>query len=146
MFQNADPREAMRARFRALNLHDCRLLKMSIQKEPEQEADDVVLLIEMMQGPEDASAPLKELRFSSCREIRLTIDLVGKAHVDDQLGHSDCQPLSGNGAWLDPSAVRSDGTREDRSALSEFTLNLATFNKSRIRVLAGSYQLMDAHD
>lgn len=133
---SSDLTEEMRTRFRALNLNDCRLVRVSIERGVGQQADDVILLIEMVPGLQDVGVPLRELRFRSCRDVRLSMDLVGKAEMGDQLADCECRPASG-GAWLDPNSVSVAG---DRSDLTEFVIHLANFSRSKIRVVAGSYE------
>ncbi len=133
---SSDTTEEMRARFRALNLNDCRLVRVSIERGAGRQVDDVILLIEMIPGSEDVGVPLRELRFRSCRDVRLSMDLVGKAEMGDQLADCECRPASG-GAWLDPSAAVGAG---DRSELTEFVIHLANFSRSNIRVVAGGYE------
>lgn len=126
-------------RFAELNLHDSRLLKISIERRAEALTEDVHLDIALLSGEEGDSGAPARLTFLDCAAIELTIDFWAKHFCGDAIGDATCgQVTDAIAATLDRDPARD--RRQPLSELAVFSVRLCP-QSGTVRIIARDFTL-----
>ena len=84
----------VRTRFEELNFHDCRLLKINVERGAKAATEDVHLDLQLLVGVNaDDWAPAR-LTFLACASIEANVDFWAKRVCGDAIAETTCEHLS----------------------------------------------------